>query len=272
MLLMRGMRSAMGATKMAVDVQRDGGVAVVTMNRPEALNAFSTDQLSAFVDTFRSLRTERGIRCIVLTGAGERAFAAGADIKEMADKSPEDGLAFGRLGHAAANAIEAISVPVIAAVNGFALGGGSEIALACDIRLASENAVFAQPEVGLGIPPGWGATQRLTRLVGPGRAAELILTGRRVRAAEALRIGLVNAVYPLDQLMPEAMKLAGQIAANSPRAVASAKRLMQLAFNGQIASGLETEVQMFGAAFGTPDQREGMGAFVAKRPPVFQDE
>jgi enoyl-CoA hydratase len=257
---------------MAVDVERQDGIAIVTMNRPEALNAFNSEQLTAMIDTFRSLKADREVRCVVLTGAGQRAFAAGADIKEMVDKSPEEGLAFGRLGHGAANAIEGLPQPVIAAVNGFALGGGSELALACDFRLASENAVFAQPEVGLGIPPGWGATQRLTRLVGPGVAAELILTGRRVKADEALRIGLVNAVFSLDDLLPEATKLARQIAANSPRAVAGAKRLMQLAFNGQIASGLETEVRIFGESFGSADQREGMGAFVEKRTPHFTGE
>lgn len=257
---------------MAVEVERRDGIAIVTMNRPEALNAFNSDQLNAMIETFRGLRGDRSVRCVVLTGAGERAFAAGADIKEMVDKSPEEGLAFGRLGHAMVNAIEGLPQPVVAAVNGFALGGGSEVALACDIRLAAVNAVFAQPEVGLGIPPGWGGTQRLPRLVGPGIAAELILSGRRVKADEALRIGFVNAVYPLDQLLPEATKLAKQIAANSPRAVASAKRLMRLAFNGQIASGLETEVRIFGESFGTADQREGMGAFVAKRSPVFTGE
>jgi enoyl-CoA hydratase len=257
---------------MAVDVERQDDIAIVTMNRPEALNAFNADQLTAMVSTFRTLRGDRSVRCVILTGAGERAFAAGADIKEMAELSPPDGLAFGRLGHAAVNAVEGLPQPVIAAVNGFALGGGCEIALASDIRLASESAVFAQPEVGLGIPPGWGATQRLTRLIGPGFAAELILTGRRVKADEALRIGLVNAVYPADQLIPEAVKLAKQIAANSPRAVRGAKRLMQLAFNGQIASGLETEVRLFGESFGTADQREGMRAFVEKRQPLFSGE
>jgi enoyl-CoA hydratase len=257
---------------MAVDVERQDNIAIVTMNRAEALNAFNAEQLNALIETFRSLRSDRAVRCVILTGAGERAFAAGADIKEMAEMTTEQGLAFGRLGHAMVNAVEGLPQPVIAAVNGFALGGGSEVALAADIRLASENAVFAQPEVGLGIPPGWGATQRLTRLVGPGIGAELILTGRRVKADEALRIGLVNAVYPLDQLLPEATKLAGQIAANSPRAVSTAKRLMQLAFNGQIASGLETEVRLFGEGFGTPDQREGMRAFVEKRKPVFTGE
>ncbi|HEY7035849.1 MAG TPA: enoyl-CoA hydratase-related protein [Thermomicrobiales bacterium] len=257
---------------MAVDVDRQDGIAVVTMNRPDALNAFNSDQLTAMIAAFRGLRADHTVRCVVLTGAGERAFAAGADIKEMVDKSPEEGIAFGRLGHAMVNAVECLPQPVIAAVNGFALGGGSEVALACDIRLASENAVFAQPEVMLGIAPGWGATQRLPRLVGPGLAAELILTGRRVKADEALRIGLVNAVYPLDQLLPAATKLAKQIAGNSPRAVVGAKRLMQLAFNGQIASGLETEARLFGEFFGTADQREGMGAFIEKRTPVFTGE
>jgi enoyl-CoA hydratase len=257
---------------MSVDVDRHDGVAIVTMNRPDALNAFNSDQLNAMLETFRGLRSDRSVRCVVLTGAGDRAFAAGADIKEMVDKSPEEGLGFGRLGHAMVNAVEGLPQPVVAAVNGFALGGGSEVALACDIRLASDNAVFAQPEVMLGIAPGWGATQRLPRLVGPGVAAELILTGRRVKADEALRIGLVNAVYPRDQLLPEATKLAKQIAGNSPLAVAAAKRLMQLAFNGQIAGGLETEVRLFGESFGTADQREGMRAFVEKRTPEFTGE
>jgi enoyl-CoA hydratase len=254
---------------MAVDLEVQDGVAVVTMSRPEALNAYNSEQLEALVGRFRALRSEGTVRCVILTGAGDRAFAAGADIKEMVGKDAQEALAFGRLGHAAAQAIENLPVPVIAAVNGFALGGGSEIALACDMRVAAENAVFAQPEVGLGIPPGWGATQRLTRLVGPSMAAEIIFTGRRVKADEALRIGLVNAVVPSDQLMSTTREMAAQIAKNSPRALAKAKTLMQLAFNGQIASGLETEVQLFADSFGTPDQREGMTAFIEKRPATF---
>jgi enoyl-CoA hydratase len=254
---------------MAVDVTIAGGVATVTMNRPEALNAFNTEQLGAMLTALRQVRDDKSILCVIVTGAGERAFAAGADIKEMAAKSPQEGLEFGRLGHAVTNTVEMMAKPVIAAVNGFALGGGSELALACDIRIASENAVFAQPEVSLGIPPGWGATQRLTRAIGPGMAAELIFTGRRVKADEALRIGLVNAVYPIDQLLAEAIKMAETIAKQSPRAVAESKMLMQLAFNGQMASGLDTEARTFGAAFGTPDQREGMTAFIEKRSPNF---
>lgn len=241
------------------------------MNRPEALNAFDAEQLRLLAETFDEIANDGSIRCVILTGAGERAFAAGADIKEMKDLDSSAGLAFGRAGHRATRSVEELPQPVIAAVNGFALGGGCELALAADIRLASENAVFAQPEVTLGIPPGWGGSQRLPRLVGPGLASELIFTGRRVKAEEALRIGLVNAVYPLDQLIGEATKLAEAIAANSPLAVRSAKQLIRLAFNGQTIDGLDTEARAFGEAFTTNDQKEGMAAFVEKRAAVFQD-
>ena len=257
---------------MAVDVQLDGPVAVVTLNRPEALNAFDSHQIERVTDAFRSLRENRAVRAVVLTGAGDRAFAAGADIKQMAELTELEGLAFGRRGHLMVSTIETLPQPVVAAVNGFALGGGCEVALACDIRIASDRAVFGQPEVGLGIPPGWGGTQRLTRLVGPGLASELILTGRRVKADEALRLGLVNAVHAPDELMPRALELAASIAKNGPTAVRSAKRLIQLAFNGQQASGLESELHLFGRSFGTPEQREGMRAFLAKRPPAFSDD
>lgn len=256
---------------MAIDVQRNGPIALVTMNRPEALNAFNQEQLRLIVETFDALAGDGSVRCVILTGAGDRAFAAGADIKEMKDLDVEGGMAFGRLGHRATRAVEELPQPVIAAVNGFALGGGCELALAADIRLGSENAVFAQPEVSLGIPPGWGGSQRLTRLVGPGIASEIILSGRRVKAEEALRVGLLNSVWPADQLLPEALKLAGSIAANSPLAVRSAKQLIRLAFNGQTIDGLATEARAFGAAFATADQKEGMTAFVEKRTAVFVD-
>jgi enoyl-CoA hydratase len=257
---------------MAIEVARAEGVATVTISRPEALNAFNTAQLAALLETFRSLREERAIRCVIVTGAGEKAFAAGADIKEMVELSPPEALAFGRLGHAVTAAVEGLPQPAIAAVNGYAFGGGCELALACDIRLASANAVFAQPEVGLGIPPGWGGTQRLARLVGPGIAAELIFTGRRVGAEEALRIGLVNAVHPSDRLIPEATALAGKIAASSPRAVRLAKHALSLAFAGDPAAGLAAELDLFARSFGSADQREGMRAFVEKRPAVFTGE
>jgi enoyl-CoA hydratase len=254
-----------------VDLSIDNGVATMTLNRPQALNAFTSQQLDLLVAVIREVAANPAVRVAILTGAGERAFAAGADIKEMVALDPEAGLAFGRRGHAAANALEAMPQPVIAAVNGFAFGGGCELALACDIRLASENAHFAQPEVGLGIPPGWGGSQRLPRLVGPGIASELILTGRHVFAEEALRIGLVNAVHPLDQLLPAAREMAGSIAKNSPRAVRAAKALMKLAYQGAPGPGLDAEARAFGAAFETADQQEGMTAFVEKRAAQFQD-
>jgi enoyl-CoA hydratase len=253
----------------AVDVVIENFVATVTMNRPEALNAFNPEQMRAVIEAFNGLRDDDRVRVAVLTGAGERSFAAGADIKKMANMTSDEGFAFGRLGHELANAVERFPRPVIAAVNGYALGGGCEIALASDIRLASENAVFAQPEVTLGIPPGWGGSQRLTRLIGPGLAAEMIYTGRRVKADEALKLGLVNAVYPLPELLPAARALADAIAKNSPRAMTQSKQLIRLALNGSIDDGLAAEANAFGEAFETEDQREGMGAFVEKRAATF---
>jgi enoyl-CoA hydratase len=254
-----------------VDLGIDEGIATITMNRPQALNAFNSAQLDLLLSVVRDVAANPNVRVAILTGSGERAFAAGADIKEMVALGATEGLAFGRRGHAVANALEAMPQPVIAAVNGFAFGGGCELALACDIRIASENARFAQPEVGLGIPPGWGGSQRLPRLVGLGIASELILTGRHVFADEALRIGLVNAVHPLAQLMPAAQEMARSIAKNSPRAVRSAKSLMKLAFQGAPGAGLDADAHTFGAAFETADQREGMSAFVEKRTAIFQD-
>jgi enoyl-CoA hydratase len=254
---------------MAVDVEIEQSVATIQLNRPEALNAFNTDQLNALLDALRGLRENKSVRVLIITGAGDRAFAAGADIKTMSGMSKAEGLAFAQLGHSVAYAIESLPVPVIAAVNGFALGGGCELALACDIRLASENAVFGQPEVTIGVPPGWGGSQRLPRLIGPGLAAEMIFTGRRVDAAEAHRIGLVNRVYPKAELLDQAREMAGTIAKNSPLAVAAAKRAIQTAFNGNVGSGLDTEARLFAALFETNDQREGMLAFLEKRSPVF---
>jgi enoyl-CoA hydratase len=254
---------------MAVDVEIDEGIAVVTMNRPRALNAFDSEQLDLLGSAFHALGQDRSVRVVILTGAGDRAFAAGADIKEMVDLTPAGGLAFGRKGQVLTSAVERLPQPVIAAVNGYAFGGGCELAIACDVRLASENARFAQPEVSLGIPPGWGGTQRLPRLIGPGLAAEMIYTGRQVDAAEAHRIGLVNAVHPLDQLMAAAREMAARIARNSPAAVRASKSLMALVFTGDLAAGLTAEVANFGAAFAAPDRSEGMRAFVEKRAADF---
>ena len=254
---------------MAVDVDIAEGIAVVTMNRPEALNAFNSEQLDLLGAAFHALGQDRAVRVVILTGAGDRAFAAGADIKEMVDLTTAGSMAFGRKGQALTSTVERLPQPVIAAVNGYAFGGGCELAIACDIRLASENARFAQPEVSLGIPPGWGGTQRLPRLIGPGLAAEMIYTGRHVHAEEALRIGLVNAVHPLDQLMVSAREMAAHIVRNSPAAVRAAKSLMALAFTGDPAAGLAAEVASFGVAFAMADRAEGMRAFVEKRSADF---
>lgn len=256
---------------MAVHAEVRGHIAVVTMERREALNAFNTDQLEAFISTLNDVLGDPEVRVGVLTGAGDRSFAAGADIKEMSRKSPAEAAAFGSLGHKAARVLEESAIPWIAAVNGYAFGGGCEMALACDIRLASDNAVFAQPEVGLGIPPGWGATQRLPRIVGPGMAAEMILSGRWVKAEEALRIGLVNAVYPQSELIDKATELAGTIAANSPQAVQAGKRLIAVGKDAPPEIGLQYEVQSFALLFGSDEQREGMAAFLEKRDANFSD-
>lgn len=246
-------------------------VAVVTMERREALNAFNTDQLLALIECLEDVLGNPSVRVGILTGAGEKSFAAGADIKEMSAKVPAEAVAFAKLGHRAASTLEQGAIPWIAAVNGYAFGGGCEMALGCDIRIASENAVFAQPEVGLGIPPGWGATQRLTSIVGPGMAAEMILSGRWVKADEALRVGLVNAVYPQAELLDKATELATSIAANAPSAVQASKRLMRLAREVPPAAGLEHEAQTFALLFGSDEQREGMAAFLEKREANFGD-
>lgn len=255
---------------MAIDLERRESIAIVTVNRPEKLNAMDRESLRALRLRFDELSADRSIRAIILTGAGDRSFVAGADISEIADFDLDAGREFGELGHAATRAIELASQPVIAAVNGFALGGGCELALACDIRIGSKSAVFAQPEVSLGIPPGWGGSQRLPRVIGPGMAAELIFTGRRVDAVEALRIGLINSIYEPDGLMPAALAIAQAIAANSPANVQAAKRLIAHT-RGDDQIGLDAEAAGFAEAFALPDQKEGMHAFLERRKPSFTD-
>lgn len=257
---------------MPIDVERAGHVATITLNRPDVLNAFNTEHLLMMRDLIEQLSADRNVRAVILTGAGERAFAAGADIAEMKSKSPSAAHEFAALGQSICSAIEAAPQPYIAAVNGYALGGGCEIALACDIRIASENAALGQPEVTLGIPPGWGGTQRLTRLVGPGVARELIYTGRRVKADEAVRIGLVNAVYPLSELMNSARQMAEQIAANAPIAVRHAKDAISRAMDVELDTGLSYEAHVFALSFDTSDQKEGMGAFLERRKAEFKGE
>jgi enoyl-CoA hydratase len=256
---------------MPIDLATCDRVAIVTLNRPESLNAFDVDHLQQFISTLTAVAGDSSIRAMIITGAGERAFSAGADIKQMARMSPAEGMEFGRLGHAVTRGIERLPIPVIAAVNGLALGGGCEIAIACDMRVASKAAQFAQPEVTLGIPPGWGGSQRLPRLVGPGLAAEMIFTGRQVDAGEALRIGLVNRVVSASELMSSSMDVASRIAANSPLAVRASKVLIGHTFGLDLDGGLDAEATAFGAAFRLPDQSEGMSAFVERRPAAFVD-
>lgn len=254
---------------MSIDVSRDGAIATITLNRPDVMNAFDQASLADLLGAVRSLGADHRVRAVIITGAGERAFAAGADIRAMSSMNQAAARAFGALGQSVTRALETMPHPVIAAVNGYAIGGGCEVALACDMRLASTTAIFAQPEVTIGIPPGWGATQRLPRLVGDGVASELILTGRRVDAAEALRIGLVNAVHEPASLSDAARALAETIAANSQVAVESAKQAMSVAFGTEINAGLSSELDAFAAMFGTPDQVEGMTAFLEKRHPSW---
>ncbi len=256
---------------MSIDLHVDGAIATVTINNPKELNALDVDHLRELVQTFKDLGARNDVRAILLTGEGDRAFVAGANIKRMSGMSKAEAREFGELGHAVGLAIEATPQPVIAVINGFALGGGCEISLACDIRICSDNAVFAQPEVGLGIPPGWGGTQRLPRLVGKGIASELIFTGRRVKADEALRIGLVNAVHEQSALMDEAHRLAQSISKNSPAAVRLSKQLIADIENYGYEEGLTREGEAFAEMFESHDQREGMNAFVEKREAVFED-
>ena len=254
---------------MSVDVQRDGAVAVVTIDRQDALNALDVPTLTELRDRLRELAGDAGVRAVVLTGAGDRAFVAGADIKYMSGLSPERAKAWGALGHEAGRLLETMPKPAIAAINGFALGGGCELALACDIRYASSRAKLGQPELKLGIVPGWGGTQRLARVCGLGVAKELIFTGRTVDAAEALRIGLVNAVFEPEDLLAKACETAALLGAQSPVALALTKRLCNLTLGADHTGGLEAEAASFGELFASEDAREGLTAFVEKREPNF---
>ena len=252
---------------MSIAVARDGAVAVVTIDRPDALNALNVETLTALRDRLSELALDGDVRVVVLTGAGEKAFVAGADIKYMSGLDVERAKAWGALGHETGRLLETMPKPTIAAVNGFALGGGCELALACDIRYASSRAKLGQPEINLGIVPGWGGTQRLARVCGIGVAKELIYTGRTVDAEEALRIGLVNAIA--DPVLEKALETAHELAGKSRLALALAKQLCNLTLGGDHAGGLESEADGFGALFSSDDAKEGLTAFVEKRAPTF---
>jgi len=239
-------------------------IAVVTINRPEALNALNSQVLDDLAAAFDGIDTNV-VRAVVLTGAGEKSFVAGADIGEMSTLTKAEGEAFGKKGNDIFRKIEQFPVPVIAAINGFALGGGCEISMSCDIRICSENAMFGQPEAGLGITPGFGGTQRLARLIGAGMAKQLIYTARNIKADEAYRIGLVNAVYPQEELLAAAEKMASQIAANAPIAVRACKKAINDGLQTDIDNALVIEEKLFGSCFETEDQREGMANFLRKK-------
>ncbi len=247
-----------------VKVIVDGGLAVVTISREAALNALSSSVISELTHVVGELEVSSEIRAVILTGAGDKAFVAGADIAEMLDLTPNQARAFSEMGGALGNAIETSEKPWIAAVNGFAFGGGCELALACDFIHASERAKFGQPEVKLGVIPGFGGTQRLARRVGVAKTKELCMTGDTIDAAEALRIGLADAVWPHAELMPRVRELAARIAANGPLAVAEVKRLVHQGQSTTLEHALALEQRSFGLLFATEDRREGMSAFLAK--------
>jgi enoyl-CoA hydratase len=247
----------------------EGRVATVTIDRPDVLNALNTALLEELLATLGDLGGDPGVGVVVLTGEGERSFIAGADIKEMAGKTPLEARAYSELGQEIAHRLETMRKPTIAAVNGYALGGGCEMALACDMRLASENAQFGQPEINLGIIPGWGASQRLARATNIGYAKELILTGRMVDAPEAFERGLVQHVYPPAELMPATMRLAAEMASKSPVALYYAKEATNRALHGDIGGNLVHEADLYSLMFSTDDAREGLNAFVEKRQPSF---
>lgn len=249
-----------------VELNCEGAVGVITINRPEALNALNPQVLSELKAAFESV-DQNSVRCVVLTGAGEKSFVAGADIGSMSTMTKAEGEAFGKLGNDIFLMIENFPLPVIAAVNGFALGGGCELAMSCDIRLCSDNAMFGQPEVGLGITPGFGGTQRLARLVGMGMAKQLLYTAGNIDATEALRIGLVNAVHPQAELMDAAKKMAATIAKNAPIAVRACKKAVNEGMQVSIDKAVVIEEKLFGDCFETHDQVEGMACFLSKEKP-----
>jgi enoyl-CoA hydratase len=250
-----------------IRIDREGAVVIVMVDRQEAMNALDLATLTELRDRLRELADDDEARVLILTGAGEKAFVAGADIKYMSGLNVDQAKEWGALGHEAGRLLETMPKPTIAAVNGFALGGGCELALACDVRYAASTAKLGQPEVNLGITPGWGGTQRLARVCGLGVAKELIFTGRIIDAEQALRIGLVNAVH--DPVLEQARETAELLAAKSPIALRLMKDLANRALGGDHAANLEAEAETFGELFSSNDAKEGLAAFVEKREPKF---
>lgn len=251
-------------------LEKKDAVAVLTINRPKALNALNSDTLTELSSALDEVSQDAGVKAVILTGSGSKAFVAGADISQMKDFNSLQGRRFAQLGQAVFRKIELLPQPVIAAINGFALGGGCELSMACDIRLAAENAKFGQPEVTLGLTAGFGGTQRLPRLVGTGIASELLFTGDIIDVQEAYRIGLVNKVYSSETLLEEALKLARRIAERAPAAVQLSKSAIQRGINLDLDSAQAYEAEVFGLTCSTQDQKEGCSAFLEKRKPVFE--
>lgn len=252
-------------------IQEHGNIAIMTISAPKSLNALNSTilgEIDEYLDEFEA----SNFRCLIITGDGEKSFVAGADISEMASLGAQQGETFGKKGATVFRRIETLPCPVIAAVNGFALGGGCELAMACDIRICSDNARFGQPEVGLGIIPGFSGTVRLARLVGMGIAKQLIFSGKNIKADEALRIGLVNAVYPQAELIDHAIDIANQIANNAPLAVRAAKLCINTCYDMPAEEAIAFENRAFGLCFNTSDQKEGMKAFLTKGKYEFKGE
>ncbi len=252
-----------------ISFEKSDGIATLTIDRPEVLNALNSDVIRELTDVFIRISIDEEVRAVILTGAGPKAFVAGADISEMVNYSAADGVRFASNGQGLLNIIESCPKPVIAAVNGFALGGGMEIAMACDFIYASEKAKFGQPEINLGINPGFGGTQRLPRIVGKSMAKELVLTGKIIDAAEAMRIGLVNKVFEPDALMDQAKKTAAKMASKGSIALRLCKECVDQGLNVDLQSGLVIERNAFGILCATEDKKEGMSAFLEKRTPNF---
>jgi enoyl-CoA hydratase/carnithine racemase len=253
-----------------VQYEKKGPIAYVTLNRPKVLNALSQAVFSELKEVFGDARDDASVRGVILTGSGDKAFAAGADIAEMSTSTGVQAEESTRRAQAVTELIENLGKPIIAAVNGFALGGGCELAMACTIRIASENAKFGQPEVKIGIMPGAGGTQRLPRLIGKGRALQLILTGEIINVQEAYRIGLVNEVVPLANLIPRAEAILNQINSNAPLGVKFSIDAVNKGLDGSVSEGLLIEASLFGICAGSEDKKEGTAAFLAKRAPQFQ--
>jgi enoyl-CoA hydratase len=250
----------------------EDGVAIITFNRPKALNAMNSETMKELYDAVIRCKNDEAVKAIILTGSGEKAFVAGADISEMKDLRPKEALAFMELGHETLRALETLPKPSVAAVNGFALGGGTEISMACDMRFASETARFGQPEILIGLIPGWGGTQRLPRLVGMGRAKELIMGGGQIDAKRAYEIGLVNQVFPADQLLDAAKKFAKKLAGMPGFAIKMAKHSINYGYDLSLDNANRLETECCAQCFSTDDQKEGMAAFLEKRRPNFKGQ